>query len=41
MQGMAEYQELFDEIQAAQQGRLQTKFAAKGDNYLQDLSTNN
>ena len=41
MRTMTEYQELFEEIQAAQQGRLQMKFAAKGSNYLQQLSTKN
>ena len=41
MRGNPEYQELFDEIDAATQGRKQEKFAAKGDNYLQQLSTTN
>ena len=41
MRGNPEYQELFDEIDAATQGRKQQKFASKGDNYLEQLSTTN
>jgi hypothetical protein len=41
MRGDPEYQELFDEIDAAIQGRKQMKFASKGDNYLEELSTTN